>query len=159
MRRGETSQKKYEYMYKHTNEYMYTHVLMNTCIHMTNEHKGGKQAKRGMNTCIHMYLWIQRGETSQKSRVVQNHIYPRCMYGVFGREITKNIGLARTVYIHHIWPYIWWIPSQKYHIHTVDIYGSGQPYKCTVIYGAYVRFWPTLQRVRQGPWPDTTGRI
>ena len=37
------------------------------------------------------------------------------------------VGLARTVYIHRIWPYIWWIPCQKYRIHTV-----------------YIWFWPTL---------------
>jgi hypothetical protein len=36
-------------------------------------------------------------------------------------------GLARTVYIHHIWPYIWWFPCQKYRIYTV-----------------YIWFWPTL---------------
>ena len=36
------------------------------------------------------------------------------------------LGLARTVYIHRIWPYIWWFPCQKYRIHTV-----------------YIWFWPT----------------
>ena len=36
-------------------------------------------------------------------------------------------GLARTVYIHRIWPYIWWFPWQKYRIYTV-----------------YIWFWPTL---------------
>jgi hypothetical protein len=38
------------------------------------------------------------------SRVGQNHIYIRCRYGIFGREITKY----------------------------------------AVIYGVYIRFWPTL---------------
>jgi len=37
------------------------------------------------------------------------------------------LGLARTVYIHRIWPYIWWFPCQRYHIYTV-----------------YIWFWPTL---------------
>jgi len=43
------------------------------------------------------------------------------------------LGLARTVYIHRIWPDIWWFPCQKYRIYTVYIqvyiyiYGSGQP--------------------------------
>ena len=36
------------------------------------------------------------------------------------------LGLARTVYTHRIWPYIWWFPCQKYHIYTV-----------------YIWFWPT----------------
>ena len=31
------------------------------------------------------------------------------------------------VYMHHIWPYIWWFPCQKYRIYTV-----------------YIWFWPTL---------------
>jgi hypothetical protein len=38
------------------------------------------------------------------------------------------IGLARTVYVHHIWPYVWRFLCQKYRIHTVSMYGSGQPY-------------------------------
>jgi len=102
-------------------------------------------------------------------------IYIRCIYGIFGREITKwtvkygayihiygsssyklgflastyephrnfrvslarlaraiyirciYVGLARVVYIHRIWPYIWWFPCQKYRIHTV-----------------YIWSWPTL---------------
>jgi len=37
------------------------------------------------------------------------------------------VRLARTVYIHHIWPYIWWFPCQKYRVYTV-----------------YIWFWPTL---------------
>ena len=37
------------------------------------------------------------------------------------------VGLARTVYIHRLWPYIWWFSCQKYRIHTV-----------------YIWFWPTL---------------
>jgi len=46
------------------------------------------------------------------------------------------VGLASTVYIHRVWPYLWWIPCPKYQIYTVYIYiflfiylyGSGQPY-------------------------------
>ena len=38
-----------------------------------------------------------------------------------------QIGLARTVYIRRIWPYIWWFPCQIYHTYT-----------------AYLWFWPTL---------------
>ena len=37
------------------------------------------------------------------------------------------VGLARTVYMHGIWPYIWWFFCQKHRIYTV-----------------YVWFWPTL---------------
>jgi len=41
----------------------------------------------------------------------------------------RNVGLARTVYIHRIWPYIWWIPCQKYRIYSV-----------------YIWFWSTLMK-------------
>jgi hypothetical protein len=37
------------------------------------------------------------------------------------------LGLARTVYMHRIWPYIWWSPCQNHRIYTV-----------------YIWFWPTL---------------
>ena len=37
-----------------------------------------------------------------------------------------HIGLARTVYKHCIWPYIWWYSCQKYCICTVYIYCSCQ---------------------------------
>jgi len=37
------------------------------------------------------------------------------------------IGLARTVYTHRIWPYVWWFPCQIYRIYTV------YTYKCMVL--------------------------
>ena len=60
-------------------------------------------------------------------RVVQNHIYIRCTYGIFGREITKYLGLARTIFTRCIY----------------GIFGR-EITKYTVIYGVYIRFWPTL---------------
>jgi len=30
-----------------------------------------------------------------------------------------NLGLIRTVYIHHKWPYTWWFPCQRYRVYTV----------------------------------------
>ena len=36
------------------------------------------------------------------------------------------LGLARTVRIHRIWPYIWWFPCQI-SVYTPYIYGSDQP--------------------------------
>jgi len=44
------------------------------------------------------------------------------------------VGLARTVYIHRIWPYIWWFPCQKYCIYTV-----------------YIWFWLTLRMCASAP--------
>jgi len=40
---------------------------------------------------------------------------------------TKWVELARTVCARRIWPYIWWLPCQKYRMYTVQIW-----------------FWPTL---------------
>jgi hypothetical protein len=60
--------------------------------------------------CIN--AWPKYGVSWCMCRVGQNHIF---------------IGLARTVYIHRIWQYLWWFPCQKYRIYT-----------------AYIWFWPTL---------------
>jgi hypothetical protein len=43
------------------------------------------------------------------------------------KAYSSSLGLARTVYIRRIWPYIWWFPCQQYRIYT-----------------AYIWFWPTL---------------
>jgi hypothetical protein len=42
------------------------------------------------------------------------------------------VGLARTIYIHRIWPYIWWFPCQNYRMYTV-----------------YIWLWPTLHICKQ----------
>jgi len=47
-------------------------------------------------------------------------VFPHSMHHIF-------VGLARTVYIHRIWPYIWCIPCRKYRMCTIYT-GSGQPY-------------------------------
>jgi len=45
-------------------------------------------------------------------------------------EYYKQIrGLARTVCMHRLWPYIWWFPCQKYRMYTM-----------------YIGFWPTLYK-------------
>ena len=38
------------------------------------------------------------------------------------------VGLARTVYIHCMWPYVWWLTWWKHRRYTVCMYGFGQPY-------------------------------
>jgi len=49
------------------------------------------------------------------------------------------VGLARTVYFHRVWLYIWWVPCQKHCMYTV-----------------YIWFWPTLDvgndAQRLHPW-------
>ena len=60
-------------------------------------------------------------------------------------HVHKLLRLARTVYIHRIWPYNWWNPCKKYRIYTVYIhciwpYNWWNPYKNTeytpYIYGS-----------------------
>jgi len=58
----------------------------------------------GRGSCLCRHLCCRLIVASGMCRVGQSHIYIRCIYGIFGREITKY----------------------------------------TVIYGVYIRFWPTL---------------
>jgi len=67
--------------------------------------------------CSRVFMWTKYGNTA--------YAYYLCSR-VF--MWTKYVGLARTVNIHCIWPYIWLIPCKKYRI-------------CTV----YIWFWPTLK--------------
>jgi hypothetical protein len=43
------------------------------------------------------------------------------------QRVVSCLRLARIVYIHRIWPYIWLFPCQKYRVYAPYIYGSGQP--------------------------------
>ena len=60
----------------------------------------------------------------KSDRALTNLLGNPCCYG-------KSIGLARTVYIRRICPYIRQIPA-KNTIYTPYIYGSGQPYKSNI---------------------------
>ena len=70
---------------------------------------GGFPAK---NTAHIPYIYVS-GQLHIPHRS-PNHNISHCLF-IFVR-------LARIVYIHRIWPYIWWFPCQKYRIHTVYIW-------------------------------------
>ena len=53
------------------------------------------------------------------------YIYTPCMTVYLVISLPKY--RINTVYMHRVWPYIWWLPCQKYRIYTV-----------------YERLWPTL---------------
>jgi len=59
----------------------------------------------------------------------------------------SHIGLARTVYVRRIWPYIWWLPSQKYRMYTVYTWFWPTqwwfPCQKPCIYNVYTWSWPT----------------
>jgi hypothetical protein len=51
------------------------------------------------------------------------------------RITVTTVGLARTVYIQRVRPYIWWFPCQKYHIYTVYIWLCPTLTICSPKYG------------------------
>ena len=63
-----------------------------------------------------IYLWP--AETSQQplSQTTWLKVILHC------NNCNHCIGLARTVYLHCIWPYVWWSPCKKYRMHTVYNY-------------------------------------
>jgi len=84
----------------------------------------------------------------------KNAVYTPYLYGS-GRPYKYTV-------IHGAYTYVWFWPTLQIYGHTrciymvlanptniwsytVYIYGSGQPYKYTVIHGVYIWFWPTLQ--------------
>ena len=57
--------------------------------------------------------------------VQQPPLPPAALAPTFRARAYKCVGLARTVYVHRVWPHIRWFSCQKYRTH---IYGSGQLY-------------------------------
>ena len=55
---------------------------------------------------IHRHIYTHMHVLTHMPMRTQAHIY----------RVGQNF------YIHHIWPYIWWFPCQKYRIHTVYIW-------------------------------------
>jgi len=104
------------------------------------------------------------------SRVGQNHTYICCIHGIYGREIT-NCTVIYGVYM-RFWPTLYmlavllkWCTDVTISTHLLTIstwmhmsrVGQNHTYicsihgiygreitNCTVIYGVYIRFWPTL---------------
>jgi hypothetical protein len=72
------------------------------------------------NNCIDLYARILHADSVVMAWLISNWL-------LYSTYLHLYVGLARTVYIHRIWPYIWWFPCQKYRIYTV-----------------YIWFWPTL---------------
>ena len=67
--------------------------------------------------CVQGHTWCVCTGTLSCYNTAQTHIGTLCIC----------VGLARTVYLHRIWPYVWWFPCQKYRIYTVHTY------KCMVL--------------------------
>ena len=50
--------------------------------------------------------------------------YTECNSGKGGWSAVVCVGLARTVYLHRIWPYVWWFPCYKYRMYNVYAYNG-----------------------------------
>jgi len=74
--------------------------------------------------------------------------------------------MARTGYIHRIWSYIWWFPSQKYRICTVYIYTYmvlANPMYLLLTWLSFSSpnltfFYPSLSRANHRRFPFCLGR-
>jgi len=56
-------------------------------------------------------------------KTIHTYVYTVFIYGVFGREITTYIGLARTIYVRCIYG----VFGREITTYTVYLYSSGQP--------------------------------
>jgi len=65
--------------------------------------------------------------------------------------VTACLGLARTIYTLRIRPYIWCVPWQKYHMHTILWSMSIQPYEYNTNYKASA-LWRSFG-TSKGRWP------
>jgi len=105
------------------------------------------------HTHIHTHTHTHTHHALSSSRVVLVHYqgWPKPYI------CTVYVGLARTVFVHRIWPYIWWFPCQKYRVYTVYtckcmvlanstelIVRVGQNRICALYIPINLWFWPTL---------------
>jgi hypothetical protein len=89
----------------------------------------------GCSLSAHCLSIAHSSDTCHIFWVGHNHNHIQCVIGVFGREITRYIGLARTMYIRCVYS----ILAGK----------SPNTRLYTVHYGVYVRFWPThIDKIR-----------
>ena len=103
-------------MHRHKNTHTHTHThkfWTVPCNHLCLLGTSSLSPLQHTHTHTSTYMsatWVWQGRT----------------YGMGTRKAVL-LGLARTVYMHRIWPYIWGVPCQKYRIYTV-----------------YIWYWPTL---------------
>ena len=64
----------------------------------------------------------KKGKTVQILKACSKFCITYCVWLWTWWSLCTFSGLARTVYINRIWPYLWWFPCQKYCVHTVYIY-------------------------------------
>jgi len=107
-----------------------------------------------LQSCVVFSYLMLRGKAVRYCSLLAftvHYCWPEpCVYGVYTVFLAGKllyIGLARTVYILRIWPYIWWFPCQNT-VYTLYIYGSGQPYVCTVfLAGILLYIWSHAEHI------------
>ena len=61
-------------------------------------------------------------------------------------HLVSCIGLAKTVFVRRLWPYIWWFSSQKHRMYTVYIWFWPTLVKCYIFFSAYTHVTSCTQR-------------
>jgi hypothetical protein len=135
---------------------IFTCLCMHTCLWV-------QVAPGCSNGCACTHLWTAgracpgRGLWPRPLQVQQTHARPQRLRGrklqdSFGRKCVSTIqviiikfietgyfceqvGLARTVYMHCLWPCVWWFPCQRYRIYI----GLARTIYIQCIYGVFGR--------------------
>jgi len=119
--------------------------LQSTCLRLSKGLQSNTclRLSRGLqsNTCLRLSKWLQSNTCLRLSKGLHSNtclrlaaiVYICATHSVIRtphsmcRHHAACVGLARTVYTHRIWPYVWWFPCQKYCMYTV------YTYKCMVL--------------------------
>ena len=73
-------------------------------------------------TCTYQWFSAKVSAFSCTAHITSSNLAGDECGQAMGTRDLLQLGLARTVYIHRIWPYIWWFPCQKYRIPIHRIY-------------------------------------
>ena len=103
----------YTHIHTRTHAHTHTHTLTYTHAHT--------------HTHIHTYTHIHTQGRWEVTLAGCAAWYHCCQTPRTDLSYNIKIGLARIVYTHRIWPYVWWFPSKKHHIYNV------YTYKCMVL--------------------------
>jgi hypothetical protein len=112
---------KHTHTHAHTHIHKHTHTHTNTQKHIHTRIRPRPRPRTHAYAHAHAHVYTSRVLRCSQAREAQTTHYPVLVLSLLW------LGLARTVCMHRIWPYIWWFPCQKYRIYTVHIW-----------------FWPTL---------------
>ena len=116
----------------HTHSYTHIHTRAGACRNAATLRWGRRPSLHACR-CIPAWHWGHLPQQNQGELTIFRFVDVGSTLGICNKvylsSTAESVGLARTVYLHRIWPYICWFPCQKYRIYTV-----------------YIWFWPTLHK-------------